>query len=571
MWHKIFPLFAHLQASDRGNWSDDLLAGTITAILLVPQGMAYAMLAGLPPEMGLYASIVPPFVYAFFGTSRALAVGPVAVAALMVANALNNYAGGDQAAWITGAMILAAETGFFLLILGMFRLGALVSFVSHPVLAGFTTGAAVLIITSQIKHLAGIDLPRGDGLETVLAFLQHMDQTHCLTFVFSALSIALLLLGRQPLVRLLQRLGLSPRAAGMTARGAPLVIVIVATLAAAVLVPAGADGLAIVGAIPTGLPIPGLEFFRASGWIELLPSSILIALVGYVESVSVAKVLAARRRQKIDANKELTALGVTNVAAAVAGTMPVAGGFSRSIVNFDAGAQTQVAAIVTAVLVAVVALFFTAAFHYLPNAVLAAIIVVAVAQLIDLSEARSIWRYDRGDGAAWLVTAVAVLVLGIELGLIAGIAVSLATYLWRTSKPHMAVMGRVPGTHHFRNVNRHVVDTLPDTLIIRIDENLYFANTASVEEYILDHVVCCEDVKHVLLVMSAVSYVDSSALETLEHLNEDLAAAGVTLHLAEVKGPVMDRLRQTHLGQELAGQRIYLSTEHAFEALTAEP
>ena len=571
MWHKIFPLFAHLQASDRGNWSDDLLAGTITAILLVPQGMAYAMLAGLPPEMGLYASIVPPFVYAFFGTSRALAVGPVAVAALMVANALNNYAGGDQAAWITGAMILAAETGFFLLILGMFRLGALVSFVSHPVLAGFTTGAAVLIITSQIKHLAGIDLPRGDGLETVLAFLQHMDQTHWLTFVFSALSIALLLLGRQPLVRLLQRLGLSPRAAGMTARGAPLVIVIVATLAAAVLVPAGADGLAIAGAIPTGLPIAGLEFFRASGWIELLPSSILIALVGYVESVSVAKVLAARRRQKIDANKELTALGVTNVAAAVAGTMPVAGGFSRSIVNFDAGAQTQVAAIVTAVLVAVVALFFTAAFHYLPNAVLAAIIVVAVAQLIDLSEARSIWRYDRGDGAAWLVTAVAVLVLGVELGLIAGIAVSLATYLWRTSKPHMAVMGRVPGTHHFRNVNRHVVDTLPDTLIIRIDENLYFANTASVEEYILDHVVCCEDVKHVLLVMSAVSYVDSSALETLEHLNEDLAAAGVTLHLAEVKGPVMDRLRQTHLGQELAGQRIYLSTEHAFEALTAEP
>ncbi len=564
---RFLPLFEHLAAPDRGSRTDDLIAGAITAILLVPQGMAYALLAGLPPEMGLYASIVPPFVYAFFGTSRALAVGPVAVAALMVASALGHYAGGDQALWLTGAMILAAETGLILLVLGLFRLGALVSFISHPVLSGFTSGAAVLIMTSQIKHLTGIELERGHALETLHAFVQQLDQLHTVTLAFGVVAIVALLLGRQPLVRMLQRLGMSARGATLASRTAPLAVVIGSTVAAALLGADRSHDLAVVGGIPAGLPWPSLSFFAAEGWLELFPSAVLIALVGYVESVSVAKVLAARRRQKIDANKELTALGITNMAAAVAGTMPVAGGFSRSVVNFDAGAQTQLAAIITAMLVAFVALFFTAWFYYLPNAVLAAIIVVAVAQLIDLDTARRTWAYDRADGAALAVTFVAVFVLGIELGLLVGIGLSLALYLWRTSRPHMAVMGRVPGTEHFRNVNRHVVETDPSLVVIRIDENIYFANAAQVEEYVAQHLTAMPEARHVLLVMTAVSYIDASGLEMLEHLEEDLSHAGVTLHLAEVKGPVADRLAVSRLGKRVA-DRTYLTTDLAFCAIT---
>lgn len=563
-----FALLKQLRAEGSASRSEDLLAGIITAILLVPQGMAYAMLAGLPPEMGLYASIVPPAVYALFGSSRALAVGPVAVAALMVANALTqHYSGEDQSAVFAGAMILAAETGLILVLLGVLRLGALVSFISHPVLSGFTTGAAILIITSQLKHLSGIGLERGDALTTVAAFLQRLDESHTPTLLFGIGAIVLLMLARKPLTTLLTSVGLSQRVATITGRTAPLVIVIGATVIAA-LTKADSYGLSVVGDIPAGLPVPSLGFFNAEGWAALLPSAVLIALVGYVESVSVAKVLAARRRQKINANQELTALGFSNIAAAIAGAMPVAGGFSRSVVNFEAGARTQLAAIVTAFLVAIVALFFTGWFYFLPDAILAGIIVVAVTQLIDIAGARAIWRYDRADGAALITTAIAVLILGIESGLVIGIVLSLALYLWRTSQPHMAVLGQVPGTGHFRNVNRHIVDTLPRALIVRVDENLYFANAGAVEDYLMRHINARPEINAVVLLMSAVSYIDASALEMLEHLEQDLRASGITMHLAEVKGPVMDRLRRTSFGQELAADRIHLSAKSAWDALT---
>jgi len=560
-------LLKQMQGSGAAHLSDDVLAGVITAILLVPQGMAYAMLAGLPPEMGLYASILPPIVYALIGSSRTLAVGPVAVAALMVANALSTHFGNESSeAALAGAMILAAETGALLLLMGIFRVGTLVSFISHPVLSGFTSGAALLIVSSQLKHLSGIQLERGDLFATVIPFFQRIGDIHVPTLMFGLISILLLLLARKPMARFLVARGIPHSTAAIIGRMAPLVIVIGSTVVAGVSQAEG-YGLSVVGAIPGGLPVPDLDFLSAEGWVALLPSAVLIALVGYVESVSVAKVLAARRRQKIDANRELTALGMSNIAAAVGGAMPVAGGFSRSVVNFDAGARTQFAAIVTATLVAVVAAFFTDWFYYLPNAVLAAIIVVAVVQLVDISGAVAIWRYDRADGIALLATGLAVPFLGIESGLLIGIGLSLVLYLWRTSQPHMAILGRVPDTDHFRNVNRYRVDTLPSVLIIRVDENLYFANANAVETYLMQKVSCNEDVHDVVLLMSAVNYVDSSALEMLEHLEMDFRATGVSMHLAEVKGPVMDRLRHTKLGKALAASRIHLSAKHAWEAL----
>lgn len=559
-----------MRGSGAAHLSDDVLAGVITAILLVPQGMAYAMLAGLPPEMGLYASILPPIVYALIGSSRTLAVGPVAVAALMVANALSTHFGNESSeAALAGAMILAAETGALLLLMGIFRVGTLVSFISHPVLSGFTSGAALLIVSSQLKHLSGIQLERGDLFATVVRFFQRIGDVHVPTLLFGLISILLLLLARKPMARFLVARGIPHSTAAIIGRTAPLVIVIGSTVVAGVSQAEG-YGLSVVGAIPGGLPVPDLDFLSAEGWVALLPSAVLIALVGYVESVSVAKVLAARRRQKIDANRELTALGMSNIAAAVGGAMPVAGGFSRSVVNFDAGARTQFAAIVTATLVAVVAAFFTNWFYYLPNAVLAAIIVVAVVQLVDISGAVAIWRYDRADGIALLATGLAVPFLGIESGLLIGIGLSLVLYLWRTSQPHMAILGRVPDTDHFRNVNRYRVDTLPSVLIIRVDENLYFANANAVETYLMQKVACNEDVQDVVLLMSAVNYVDSSALEMLEHLEMDFRATGVSMHLAEVKGPVMDRLHHTRLGKALADSRIHLSAKHAWEALGDE-
>ncbi len=566
-WRRL-PLYQALIASDSGSRRDDLLAGAITAILLIPQGMAYAMLAGLPPQLGLYASILPPAVYALFGSSRALAVGPVAVAALMVAHALHAYADGESQEWMNGALILAAETGLVLLLMRVLRLGTLVQFISHPVLSGFTSGAAILIIVSQLKHLTGLSISANAPLATLGAVAEQLPASNSATLLFGGTAIVLLLAARTPLISLLCRSGLAPRTASLVSRMAPLAVVLLATALAAWTDAAERHGLAIVGAIPAGLPRPSLDFLQASGWLELAPSAALIALVGYVESISVAKVLAARRKQKVDPNQELTALAVSNLAAAAVGSMPVAGGFSRSVVNFEAGAQTQLAGIVTALLVALVALFFTGWFQHLPHAVLAAIIVVAVAQLIDTDTARHIFAYDRGDGLTLLATLFGVLAFGIDVGLIMGIALALALFLRRTSEPHMAVVGRVPGTEHFRNIERHQVDCLDQILMLRIDENLYFANISTVENFIEAQLNLRPETRYVLLVMSAVNFIDSSAEEQLELLEESLRAREIELHLSEVKGPVMDRLSKTRLGSELS-LRIHLSSHLAMQDLSA--
>lgn len=563
----LCPLWHDLRDYPRGALADDLTAGVITAILLVPQGMAYALLAGLPPQTGLYASIVPPAVYALFGTSRTLAVGPVAVAALMVAEALRPYADGDPGLWLQGAIVLAAEVGLILVAAAALGLGRLTAFISHPVLSGFTSGAALLIIVSQLPALLGIEGARGD-LVTMLEGLQAgIAAADTRTIIVGALALAALGLGRSPLRRALVGAGLAPRSAGLVTRAVPLGVVM---LAALLVYQAGASGqVATVGDIPAGLPTPSLEFLSAPGWLALLPSAGLIALIAYVESVTVAKVLGGRRRERIAANRELFALGGANLAAAVAGTMPAAGGFSRSVVNFEAGARTQLAALVTAAVVALAALTLTGAFAYLPQAVLAAIIVVAVWQLVDLREAREVLRYDRGDGVTLAATAGGVLLLGLEPGLLLGIVLALLLYVWRTSRPHIAVLGRVPGTEHYRNVERHTVVREPGVLLLRVDENLYFANAEAVRERLAAEVEAAGDVQAVVLVMSSVSFIDGSALSVLDALEAGLAEQGIRLHLAEVKGPVADRLQGTRLWRRLAPERVHLSVHRAVRALAA--
>lgn len=561
-------LLDDLRALDRGRAGGDVLAGTITAVLLVPQALAYALLAGLPPEMGLYASILPPIVYALLGSSRTLAVGPVAVAAVMVASALHGWAGEDPQRVVEGAVILAGLSGVFLLGMAALRLGWLTHFISHPVLSGFVTGAAIFIVGTQLRGLFGIEA--GDGvhfIERMRHIATQWATANPATCVFGVVSLLLLMLARTPMIQWLQRRGVSREAAMLSSRLAPLVIVVLATALSAVI---GADAMGVetVGAVSGQLPGFSLSAWGADQWWALAPSALLIALVGYVESVSVARTLAMRRREAVDADRELIGLGGANIAASLFGAMPAAGGFSRSMVNFDAGARTQLAALVTAAWVLLITLFFGGLLAALPYAVLSAIIVVAVWQLIDFSALAHTWHFDRGDGFAQALTIAGVLAVGIEAGLMLGVVAALAIFLYRTSRPHIAVIGRLQGTEHFRNVHRHIVETWPELLMVRIDESLFFASSpriqAELEQLVSDHDPRLSDV---VLVLSGVNAVDASGVEMLELFHNELQRLNIRLHLAEVKGPVQDHLNHSGLPAALGADRIHLSAQAAVEAI----
>lgn len=561
-------LFDDLRALDRGRAGGDVLAGTITAVLLVPQALAYALLAGLPPEMGLYASILPPVVYALLGSSRTLAVGPVAVAAAMVASALHGWAGEDPQRIVEGAVILAGLSGVFLLGMAALRLGWLTHFISHPVLSGFVTGAAIFIVGTQVSGLFGIE--SGDGVhfvERMVHIATHWATANGATCLFGIISLVLLMLARSPLVRWLEQRGVSRERAALCSRLAPLVIVVLATVVSALI---GAQGMGVetVGTVSGQLPGFSLTAWGADRWWALAPSAMLIALVGYVESVSVARTLAMRRRESVDADRELIGLGGANIAASLFGAMPAAGGFSRSMVNFDAGARTQLAALVTAGWVLLITLFFGGLLASLPYAVLSAIIVVAVWQLIDFAALRHTWRFDRGDGFAQALTIAGVLVVGIEAGLMLGVVTALAIFLYRTSRPHIAVIGRLPGTEHFRNVHRYIVETWPELLMVRIDESLYFASSPRIQAE-LEKLVSGHDpqLSDVVLVLSGVNAVDASGVEMLELFHNELERLDIRLHLAEVKGPVQDHLNHSDLPAALGPKRIHLSAQAAVEAV----
>lgn len=561
------PILGWLRSYRREDLAGDLVAGVVTAILLVPQGMAFGLLAGLPPQAGLYASILPPIAYAFLGTSRTLAVGPVSVAALMVAAALRDLPPGVD--YVASALVLALLAGAVLLVLGFARLGMLANFLSHPVLSGFTTAAAIIIILSQLPSLTGFRWPQGApsaGLAQAIA--DALAGVNVVTLALGGLSVALLLLAGRPLEAGLVRLGLSKARAGVIAKTAPLLVVFATTW---IVVGAALDathGVAVVGRLPQGLPAVGMSWPGVETLLHLLPAAALIALVGYVESVSIAKTLANRRRETIDPNQELLALGAANLAAAVSGGMPVAGGFSRTMVNFNAGARTQAAALLTAALVAVVAWLFTPLLEHVPKAALAAIIIVAVWRLVDIHGALLAWRYDRGDGLVLLATALGVLVIGIEAGLVAGLVLSLLAYIWKASRPHLAELGRIPGTEHFRNVKRyHDLETWPELLLLRVDEHLSFANTAYLEQVLMQRVAEKPRLRHLVLVASGINGIDVSALEMLLKLAASLKEAKITLHLAEVKGPVMDRLKRTELLETMAPGRVFLSAHEAVRAL----
>lgn len=559
------PVVGWLRRYNRALLFKDSLAAVIVTLMLVPQALAYALLAGLPPEMGLYASMLPLVLYAIFGTSASLAVGPVAVAALMTASALSSFATPGSPEYIGAALVLAALSGLMLIAMGVLRLGFLVNFLSHPVISGFITASGILIAISQLKHILGVEAAGHNVIELLGALFSQWQQINLITLLIGLGVWGYLLICRKRLNTWLMAIGISASASGLMVKAAPISAVMVTTLLAWHF-NLGQYGVDLVGFVPSGLPAITLPSLDQSLWLGLLPAALLISLVGFVESVSVAQTLAAKRRQRIDPNQELIALGMANLGAGVSGGSPVSGGFSRSVVNFEAGAATPLAGAFTALGIVLSTLLLTGLLAFLPTATLAATIIVAVGTLIDLPAVKRTWQYSRSDGVAMVATLLLTLLHSVEVGIISGVVLSLGLHLYRTSQPHSAVVGRVPGTEHFRNVKRHEVETDQHVAMLRIDESLYFANARYLEDTVMALAARSPTLKHIVLTCQAVNVIDASALESLEAINGRLKDAGATLHLAEVKGPVMDRLTNTALYRELTGQ-VFFTTYEAWQTL----
>jgi len=562
------PILEWGRRYDRDTLVSDLVAAIIVTMMLIPQSLAYALLAGLPPEIGLYASVAPLLLYAVFGTSRVLAVGPVAVVSLMTAAAIGEHAVAGSPQYWAVAITLAFLSGVMLLIMGVLRLGFLANFLSHPVISGFISASGLLIAASQLKTLMGVKAEGHNVIDLAQALISQLPNIHVLTLVVGVLATAFLFWVRKGLKPLLIRVGLNARLADLLAKAGPVAAIAVTALLAWILDWKG-QGLRLVGSVPQGLPPLTLPLWDLALWQSLAMPALLISVVGFVESVSVGQTLAAKRRQRIEPNQELVALGASNLSAAFTGGFPVTGGFARSVVNFDAGAQTPAAGVYTALGITLASLFLTPALYFLPQATLSATIIVAVLSLVDLGMLKRTWAYSRTDFLAALATLLMTLVQGVEVGLVVGVAVSLVLFLYRTSRPHIAEVGQVPGTEHFRNVLRHHVATSPRLVSLRVDESLYFANARALEDRINDLVAERPALKHVVLQCSAINDIDASALESLEAIDHRLRDAGLRLHLSEVKGPVMDRLQATEFVARLSG-KIYLSHYQAIAQLSPE-
>jgi sulfate permease, SulP family len=558
---RFFPIVTWARSYSRATLTNDLVAAAIVTIMLVPQSLAYALLAGLPAEVGLYASMLPLIAYAIFGTSRTLAVGPVAVVSLMTAAALAEFSNGNATDYAAAAIILAAFSGLILLLMGLFRLGFIANFLSHPVIAGFIAASGLLIAAGQVRHILGVKAGGENLIEIAQAIFANLSATNFITLTIGVLATATLFWIRKGLKPLLVSFGLRVRLADLGARTGPI-FVLAATTYSAWLLDLGEKGVRLVGHVPQGLPQLMLPEFSMPLVKALALPALLISVVGFVESISVGQTLAAKRRQRIDPDQELIGLGASNLAASVSGGFPVTGGFARSVVNFDAGAETPAAGAYTAVGLAIATLFLTPLLSYLPQATLAATIIVAVLSLVDFSILRRTWQYSKSDFAAVATTILATLLVGVEIGIVAGVVLSIAIHLYNTSKPHIAILGRVPGTEHFRNIHRHAVETNDSVLSMRVDESLYFANARFLEDQIYAAVSGNQSLQHLILVCTAVNDIDMSALESLESINSRLKDAGVTFHLSEVKGPIMDKLKRSGFLPHLSG-KIFLSQHQA--------
>ena len=565
---RYFPILTWGAEYSRRTFTNDLIVAAIVTVMLIPQSLAYALLAGLPPQVGLYASMAPLVLYAIFGTSRTLAVGPVAVASLMTAAAAVKVASQGTPEYLGATIALAAISGLLLLALGLLRLGFLANFLSHPVISGFITASGIQIAAGQLAPVLGIHAEGESFVDLLKSMVPNLGHINIYTATIGFASLAFLFWVRRGLKPLLRRFGVSERAADILAKVGP-VVAIALTTAAVWGFGLTEHGVKIVGTVPKGLPRLTLPPLDLGLWAKLIVPALLISIVGYVESISVALTLAAKRRQRVDPDQELIALGMSNVGAAISGGFPVTGGFARSVVNFEAGAETPAAGAFTAVGIALATLFLTPLLYFLPNATLAATIIVAVLSLVDLGALKRTYAYSLTDFAAMAATILLTLIEGVEAGLLAGVGLAIFLHLYNTSRPHVAEVGQIPGTSQFRNVKRHEVVTDPEILSLRVDASLYFPNARFLEDLVNESVAANPAIRYVILECPAVNTIDYSALESLEAINHRLKDGGITLHLSEVKGPIMDRLKRSHFLDELTG-KVHMSQFDAVSSIRPE-
>ncbi|QHH97244.1 SulP family inorganic anion transporter [Acinetobacter dispersus] len=553
---KLFPARKWLGHYQLSSFKSDLIAACIVLAMLVPQGMAYAMLAGLPPIMGIYASILPMIIYAFTGSSSTLSIGPVAIISMMVFAALNPLFAVGSTAYIEAACLLALLVGIISLLLGLFRFGFLIQLISHPVIQSFIIASALLIALGQLKFLLDIPLQTSNIPEFIISFSQNFHAISLTGISFGFISVLILFF----LPKLIQSDFLN--------KTLPLLLVL---FSIAVISFLGNDDQAIrtVGIIPTGLPSLDFPTWNISLVQQLLPSAFMIAMISFVESLAIAQATALQKRDDLNSNQELIALGLANIAAGINSGFPVSGSLSRTVVNTDAGAKTPMSGVVSSLLMIVVSLYLTDFFQNLPLAVLAATIFVSIWKLVTLTPFIETWKYSKADGLAMWVTFFGVTCLDISTGLIIGIVLTFALLLWRISRPHIAVIGLIEGTQHFRNISNYNVITTPAIVSFRVDENLSFLNAHVLKGHVITEVSQNSLLQHVVINCSSISNIDLSALEMLEYLNQELKQLQIQMHLSEIKSPVMDRLSKSQLINELTGQ-IFLSHYQAIQTLSPE-
>ena len=560
-WRRYVPIVDILSRYQRNDFTHDLVAGLVVGMVTIPQAVAYAFLAGMPPQAGLYACLLPMILYTILGSSRHLVVGPVAVAALMVVATASEYAPKYSDAYAGISIIICLQAGILLWLLRLSRMGGLVNLLSHPVITGFVNAAAILIIISQLPAFTGIDIDsNAEPFAALAGLLSAAEQLDATTVSFGLVSLGLLILFPSIVRGLGQLLGYSiPRQHALTRIG-PMVV---AALAVAVVYATNSQHmLTTVGQVASGLPSITIPAFDLQLWLNLLPASAVIALVSYVESYSIGTTLAVRQQNRVNSHQELIALGAANIGAAFTGAYPVAGSFSRSSVNYYAGARTPVSSIICAVVVVLVLLFLTGIFTALPHAVLAAIVMVSVVGLMDLKNGPSHWKLHREDTITEYTTMFLVLFLGVEVGLIAGVGLSLAFFIRASSRPNITQVGRLGNTEHFRSIKRYDVETLPGVLALRVDENIYFANATQIEDKFLKRSQRRRGTQHLLMVCSSVNRIDATGIQMLHRLNASLERASITFHLSDVKGTLIPQIEKAGLLEALTGEN-FISVDRA--------
>ncbi|WP_439135733.1 SulP family inorganic anion transporter [Pseudomaricurvus sp.] len=564
------PLGRWLKEYSADTFVRDCVAGVVVSIVMVPQCMGYALLAGMPAVYGLYCAIIPAFLYALLGSSRSLSVGPAALISIMLASSIAVLDPQSETQYIHYAVNISLLAGLFLLAMSVLRLGNLTNYISVPVISGFTSAAALTIMASQLKHMMGVDIEQGlDFGHTLLVLFQSVGQVNMTTALIGVLACVGLWFFKSPFPVFIRRLKLPSWLEQALSKSGPMVVVLVSAVLVATLHLSTKAGVSVVGDIPAGLPSLSGVSVDLVLWKQLAMPSFLIALMCFITSIAVSSSLASKRRERVDSNQELLALGAANLGAAFSGTFALAGSLSRSAVNDAAGAETPIASVISAVCIVMTLLFLSSAFHFLPLAVLGAIVIMSVFSMIDVRQFVRCWRLNRADAYSLLATFFAVLIFDIEIGIGVGIVLSVVLLLHRASHPHMAVVGRVGDSAHFRNVERHDVVTANSVVAIRVDESIYFSNVQFVEDFILEQCASHPSARHIVLIFSSVSFVDTTAVDALQRLIEKLRDNDITLHLAEVKGPVMDQLQKSTFLSLLEPGQVFFTTDEAMRTLTA--